>query len=559
MAYTFISYSRKQLYFAEAIALHLQKEGVEIWFDLQQLRAGADWASALKDGYENCQQLILVVSRAALASEYVEAEWDTALQHGREVILAVVEDVEVPEKLRDCAMIDFRTDFNAAMKRLVFYLTGDGPAPKDRIPAPGKFPYPFHMPFPIWFTIISVMWPYAWALMLPLSALGLAPIVMGILVFIAGVHRFWKHNLHYQGVRYLGWLALSTQLIVTVGALVSLTNFPVAYRGPFIVFVILPVIICLILNVYFSFWFVNRSAPLLRWFAGGQASQKLRRQCHARLLSGNAQLGKETFESEPVDLFLHNDPADRPMARRIAKILSKAGHREVDDVNKAQKHLYLITNRTSRKMVEGASKTGEDTSIFLLGSSINWSESLENAGKTQFVDLRELDVNDMEVFAGSLSNMDMWRREYALESTPTKFESPVVPTSVKAYRFLAFLHVAVFLGNGLYRLTEQQFGAGLQVLSGIGLFFLVEYALQRRVPLLIALGVDAGISLFSGYSWLFMVVILYIARPWFPSFASHAKDALGMGKVGKNKTWDRIFVAVVTLVYLAASVSGAAG
>ena len=58
MEYTFISYSRKQLYFAESITLHLQKESIETWFDLQQLEAGADWSSVLKDGYENCHRLI---------------------------------------------------------------------------------------------------------------------------------------------------------------------------------------------------------------------------------------------------------------------------------------------------------------------------------------------------------------------------------------------------------------------------------------------------------------------------------------------------------------------
>ena len=73
MEHTFISYSRKQLYFAEAIALHLQKEGIQICFDLQQLGADADWASALKEGYENCKRLILVVSQSTLASKYVEA------------------------------------------------------------------------------------------------------------------------------------------------------------------------------------------------------------------------------------------------------------------------------------------------------------------------------------------------------------------------------------------------------------------------------------------------------------------------------------------------------
>jgi len=536
MEYTFISYSRRQLYFSEAIALHLQKEGLEIWFDLQQLEAGADWASALKDGYENCQRLVLVVSQSALASEYVEEEWNTALQNGREVILAVVEDVNIPEKLRDCVVIDFRTNFDSAMKRLISHLTGNLPGPKDQIHSPGKFPYPLRIPAPIWFTIIAVMLPYTWPL--------LGSFVTGILVFIFGVHRFWRHNLSYQGVKYLGWFALSTQLILTVGVLVN--EFPWALR--------VPIILVFFINVYFSFWFVRRSAPLLRWFEGGQASQKLRRKCHSRLLSKDAQLGKNPFESEPVDFFLHNDPADRPMAKHIAEVLGKARHREVDDMNKAQKHLYLITNRTSQKLVEGVSNTVTTSNIFLLGSSINWSEGLENIGKTQFVDLRKMDTNEIEVFASSLANIDMWRRRYALATTPTKFEASVTPISVQSYRFLAFAQVAVLLGGGLYGIVAQEFGAGFKVLSGIGIFFLVEYTLRRRVPLLIALVVYTGLSLSIGASLLFMWVVLYIARFWFPSFTSYAEDAFGMGKGGKNKVWVRIFVAVAAIIYLAMKV-----
>jgi hypothetical protein len=45
---TFVSYSCRQLYFAESLALHLQKEGIDVWFDLQQLQAGTVWSEGLR-------------------------------------------------------------------------------------------------------------------------------------------------------------------------------------------------------------------------------------------------------------------------------------------------------------------------------------------------------------------------------------------------------------------------------------------------------------------------------------------------------------------------------
>ena len=575
MEYTFISYSRTQLYFAEAIALHLQTWGFEIWFDLQQIGAGADWLSTLEAGYENCQRLILVVSQSALASKYVREEWDTALRNGREVILAVVEDVDIPERLRECAVIDFRTDFKGAMKRLATYLTGNGPAPKDHISAPGKFPFPLRLPFPIWFTILSWMWPYAWAVVVSLSLLGintpqtvvyfvLGSLGLGILTFVAGVRRFLKHDLDHRGVRHLGLFAFIAQLVVTVVAFArSLVEGSLFYIA------LVPIILCFMLNVYFSILFAHRSATLLRWFSVGQVPQKLRRHCHAGLVGQGAQLGKETFASEPVDFCLHSDPVDRPMAEHIAKALTKAGHHQVGEMDQAQKNLYLITNRTSQKMLEEVGEPGTDSNIFLLGSSINWSESIESVGKTQFVDLREMDENDINVFAGSLSNMELWRRQYALEATPTRFEAFAAPGVVQFYRFLAYLQVVGYLSAGLSLLVNIPFGslnevvpallaAEVWLLFGIMLFFLVEFALQRRVPLLIALGVLAGLPLlFSVFNQGFLVAIfnallsaavLLTARFWFPSFGPYAKDAVGMHKDGKNRAWGRAFVAVATLI-----------
>ena len=178
------------------------------------------------------------------------------------------------------------------------------------------------------------------------------------------------------------------------------------------------------------------------------------------------------------------------------------------------------------------------------------------------MDLREHDTNDVKVLASSLSNMDAWRRQYALEATPTKFEAFAAPPSVQFYRFLAYLQAASFISTGLLQLYAGQWiGAALPLLFGVGIFFVVERALQRRVPLLIALGVLAGLPLllsalngqiFTAISNLLVAgVVLYSARFWFPTSAPFAKDAIGIDKDGRSRAWGRVFVVVLTIVNLA--------
>ena len=199
------------------------------------------------------------------------------------------------------------------------------------------------------------------------------------------------------------------------------------------------------------------------------------------------------------------------MAGYIVRMLSKAGHHAVEDMSKAQKHLYLISNRTSRKMVEEASKTETSSNIFLLGSSINQSESLKNATKTQFVDLRRLDAKNVEMLANSLSFTDAWRKQYALETAPTKFETFTVPTSVLVYRILAYFQVVGYLAGGLFDLfTGSLITAPFFLFLGVGIFFLVEYTLQRRIPLLIAMGVLAGFPLLLSVLYSLLMVVIFV-------------------------------------------------
>ncbi len=43
----FLSYSLRERYFAQAVAQHLQHNGLEVWFDIQQLEPGGDWKAEI--------------------------------------------------------------------------------------------------------------------------------------------------------------------------------------------------------------------------------------------------------------------------------------------------------------------------------------------------------------------------------------------------------------------------------------------------------------------------------------------------------------------------------
>src|SRR5688572_1697994 len=107
----FLSYSRRQFYFAESLVLNLQAKGISVWFDVQQLVPGKHWQEGIQAGLDESKGLILIASRAALESPYVQLEWEAALKNQKAVTIVAFEDVTLPPVLKDAAVIDFRGDF----------------------------------------------------------------------------------------------------------------------------------------------------------------------------------------------------------------------------------------------------------------------------------------------------------------------------------------------------------------------------------------------------------------------------------------------------------------
>jgi hypothetical protein len=173
----FVSYSRQTLYFTESLVLALQKAGVNLWFDLQQLKPGCNWSAEIQDGLKTCDGIILVVSQAAMRSPYVALEWEDALNSGKPIHLVFFESVKfdpiaaqitnpdgstsqreiLPAQLLDKAtsIIDARADFKGAVKRLLQSLQGID-CPRDNIPPPNRLRIPTLLPIAVGFIGLSM-------------------------------------------------------------------------------------------------------------------------------------------------------------------------------------------------------------------------------------------------------------------------------------------------------------------------------------------------------------------------------------------------------------------
>ena len=80
----FISYSRKDgREFAEAFERRLEQEaGIHAWRDLKSIEGGEDTRPQVLRAIEELQHLVLILSRRALASDWVRREWTYARRSG---------------------------------------------------------------------------------------------------------------------------------------------------------------------------------------------------------------------------------------------------------------------------------------------------------------------------------------------------------------------------------------------------------------------------------------------------------------------------------------------
>jgi hypothetical protein len=119
MARIFVSYSRIDGDFARKLARSLSGLGGDIWIDVEDIPAGMNWSSAIQQGLQLCDVMIVILSPDSAASRNVEEEWQYYRDKGKPIIPVLLQPAEVHYQLSRIQYIDFHAqDYETALQQL---------------------------------------------------------------------------------------------------------------------------------------------------------------------------------------------------------------------------------------------------------------------------------------------------------------------------------------------------------------------------------------------------------------------------------------------------------
>ncbi len=149
--HVFISYSRRDIAFAERLARDLQDAGLEIWIDYQSIRGGEYWRKAIAKGIQEADAAIICISPDSIASEWVRREVFWAQNTEKLIISVMIDDcTDVMDQydetrlLKDIRIIRFVDGYEQGLQKLRLVL----PMPATAAPLaqpiePALIPSPF--------------------------------------------------------------------------------------------------------------------------------------------------------------------------------------------------------------------------------------------------------------------------------------------------------------------------------------------------------------------------------------------------------------------------------
>jgi len=139
MTHVFISYSRKDEAFARQLATSLGLLGAEVWIDLEDIPLGVKWSSAIQDGLNAADVMIVILSPDSMASSNVEDEWQYFLDQKKPVVPVLYKPCNIHFQLNRMQRIHFTDrDYETAFTELHTELVERGfkfAKTPDQIPA----------------------------------------------------------------------------------------------------------------------------------------------------------------------------------------------------------------------------------------------------------------------------------------------------------------------------------------------------------------------------------------------------------------------------------------
>lgn len=120
----FISHSSKDQGFARQLASDLAELGYQPWLDEWEIKVGECIVSKIQKGLDECEYVIVVLSRNSVTSGWVDREWKDKywdeVKTGKITVLPVlIDDCEIPSLLKTKKYADFRKNISIGMVQLM--------------------------------------------------------------------------------------------------------------------------------------------------------------------------------------------------------------------------------------------------------------------------------------------------------------------------------------------------------------------------------------------------------------------------------------------------------
>lgn len=117
--YIFISHSSQDKEITAFLAKRLRKAGYNVWVDVDSIPDGSTWPREIEKGVRGCGAMVVIMTKRARDSEWVERETLLAMDLRKPLFIALVEDLPLPLHLLNRQYTDFRQDCEAAADKLI--------------------------------------------------------------------------------------------------------------------------------------------------------------------------------------------------------------------------------------------------------------------------------------------------------------------------------------------------------------------------------------------------------------------------------------------------------
>ncbi|MDP1547780.1 MAG: toll/interleukin-1 receptor domain-containing protein, partial [Anaerolineales bacterium] len=419
--------------------------------DYRSLVPGKPWKEQIDQGIANSEIILLVVSKASIASQNVEMEWRQVLQQkNKRIILLVFEAVDLPSELETYEWVDFRGNYKNALTELGRQL--HMPEQEEHsVPQTG-----FKVPAIVWLAfafglIVSLLSLGAlWTLFIPFF---LVPLPFGIV----------KRSFNY--------LLVQASLVMLPFALFLTAQFStdqdVGEIVDFLTYASIPFVIALIL--------ILRSAGMQRW---GKP------EAVAPPSANNKNMVYPDPQS--VSFFVEHAPQDRKVADQMRMVFMGTGHVESSDPVTANAVFTLISRFKDDSVVDCEKHVVYPV---ILQSNKNVSRQVS---RIQWLDLRT-GVRNLDIVARLLPEPARLLRSLCIRPMGNQLVMPaVIMYLMYFFAFLAVVCIGSWLPYYLQYSDDFLYTLGFEsvfiqltlslILFGLIAYFMAKNLVERKGP-----------------------------------------------------------------------------